>query len=641
MGFDLYQLSSSKRQRKLELGLYSAAFGFGLILISYILFLESFVTNDFSVAEVYSYSSSSLSLVNKICASWAGGGGSILLLTLLIAFTYFAYRAKTINNQSTLTIGTSQVLNVFLIFFVIMDIGKNPFTRLAIMPPDGAGLNPALQTPWMMVHPPIVFAGYAFILLAFALVLGSMKAKDLRESKLLNVSIGIAWLLMTVGIAIGGLWAYEVLGWGGYWSWDPVETGSLLVWLGLTAYFFAKPLSTENKSLVRQFVILITFAALIFLSALTRGGLLQSVHAYALSPAGPILIGFAVSFTLYFFYLKRQVGKPLIRLNIQKQSVRSLSLATGLVSIVALFFVSLFGITIPLLSKLFTSSPWTPQASFYNTWSFPFAALLVLALVGVSFHDKLSLRSFSGFAAASVAIGLILASVKWPTPDILSNIGIPLLVLALLSISFDVAKTIVQKQRTLKILGWKLLFLGMIIGMVGILFSAATKQTVSGSILHLNNEGIATTKTFDVTVDLANWTIYSGSGKVYSNQMNLVVPEHSKLKTDVSINKDGTTQGDPLWVFLYTNYGPISKPLILHTMQGDIYVHIDVTDAVYSSLLQSLSDFGTIPSEVSITISIIPMIYLLWIGVTIMCVGIGVQVIDTARKPAAQNPNDF
>jgi cytochrome c biogenesis factor len=635
--FDFYQLLSSERKRKLELGLYGAAFGFGLILVSYVLFIRGFVSNDFSIAEVYNYSSSSLSLVSKICASWAGAGGSILFLTLVIAAVYFGFRFKMGNNPSKFSIASSQVLGVFVVFFIIMNIGKNPFLRLVTVPLDGAGLNPALQTPWMMIHPPIVFAGYAFIPLAFALTLGGMRIGDLSESRLLKVSTGIAWLLMTFGIAVGGLWAYEVLGWGGYWSWDPVETGSLLVWLALTAYFFARPLSIAEKSLARQSAMLATFGALIFLSALTRGGLLQSIHAYALSPAGPILIGLGLAFTFYFFYLKKSTGIPLFKFSLKKQSIRSISLIVCLLSLAALFVVSLFGIIVPMADHLFTQNPWTPNTGFYNNWSFPFAASLILGLAGFSFADRFNTKKFGAVAVATIIAGFVLAVLGWPTPDILANIGIPLLLLALVFVGFDLVQSVAKKQRTLKMIGRNLLFLGMIVGMFGILFSAAAKQTISGSTLQLNSEGIATDKILNVNLDLRNWGVYSCSGQVYSSQMGVIVPEHSALKTDLTIQSGGSTQSGSLWVFLYTNYGPVTKPLVLHTLQGDIYVHLDITDAVYSSLSQSLVGIGTIPSQVSLTISVVPMIYLLWIGVVMMCVGIGVQVIDEGRKQTNQS----
>jgi cytochrome c biogenesis factor len=638
--FDLFQLSRRKSQRKTNLGLYGAALGFLLILTAYLLLLQGFATDNFSMTEVYTYSSSSQSLASKLCASWAGAGGSILFLTLLISAVYFAVRLKMGNKASPTNIGASQVLSIFVIFFIIMDIGKNPFTRMPITPFDGAGLNPALQTPWMMVHPPIVFAGYAFVLLAFALTLGGIKSREFTEGRLLKASAGVAWLFMTVGIAIGGLWAYEVLGWGGYWSWDPVEVGSLLVWLGLTANFFARLLPRSSGGLLKQFTLLVTFAALIFLSALTRGGLLQSVHAYALSPAGPILIGLGVGFTLYFFYLKRKVAAPLLGLAVDKSSLRQVCAALGLFSVAALFVVSFFGVTLPIVGQLFTPNPWTPNSAFYNTWSFPFASLLVLAITGFSLQDKIHPKTFAVLAAVAIAAGVALAAAGWPTPDSLANIGVPLLALSLGSVSYGLAATALGGQRTFGALGRKLLFLGMIIGLFGIMFSAVSKQTVSVADAAIGNDCVVSARALDANVTLRDWAVYAGQGQVLSSQMGSVASEYSSLKLTMDVSQGGTVYSDVVWAFLYTNYGSVVKPLVLHTPQGDYYIHLNMTDQLYNSLFQALMGVGVLPTQVSFSVSTVPMIYLLWAGVVIMCVGIALQIVDETRTHEQENKPD-
>ncbi|MFB3889835.1 MAG: cytochrome c biogenesis protein CcsA [Candidatus Bathyarchaeia archaeon] len=641
--FDLFQLSRSKRKKNLTYGLYGAALGFGLVLIAYILLLQGFVTDNFSFTEVYTYSSSSLSLVSKVCASWAGAGGSILFLSVLIGAIYFAYRLRVGSHPSPMGIGASQVLNVFALFFVVMDIGKNPFTRLAAVPPDGAGLNPALQSPWMMVHPPIVFGSYAFVLLSFALVLGAMKAREASEDRLLKVSTGVAWLLLTIGIAMGGLWAYEVLGWGGYWSWDPVETGSLLVWLALTAYFFVRPISRNGKGLAREFMILVAFAALIFLSALTRGGLLRSVHAYAMSPAGPILLGLALGMGLYFFYLKRKLGKPLLSFSIDKSTVRSLSFALAFASLIALFMVSFFGVAFPILEQLVVADAWAPTNSFYNFASFPFAALFVLALVGIALGNRLNVKKFGILFAGAIFAGAVLSVLHWPTSDILANVGFPVLVVALVSVFFDLVASAFHGKRTLGLLGRQLLFLGVVIGLLGILFSSASKETVSFSSLQFQPDGSISVDTRDATIVFSNFTSYAGSGQVYSTQLDSVAPESSALRLDVNIQTGGAAYHDYAWAMLYTNYGPVTKPLILHSLQEDIYVHLDVTYDLYSSLMQALAGMGvaSFPQALSVTVESVPMVSLLWAGVAIICVGMVLQVGTDLRRQSMETGEDL
>lgn len=230
---DLFTLVNIKRNRKprARYGFYAAAFSFGLVLMSYLLLLRAFLGNNFSFVQVYSYSSSNLPLLSKVYASWGGAGGSMLFLTFLLSIFYLALRALTHRRNESLYFAASKVFNVVLIIFIAVCLLRNPFERFAVAPFEGKGLNPQLQTFWMAIHPPIVFSAYAFVVLTYALTLASMETnRELDNSRTFKGSTYMAWLLLTLGIGLGGVWAYEVLGWGGYWAWDPVETASLLPW---------------------------------------------------------------------------------------------------------------------------------------------------------------------------------------------------------------------------------------------------------------------------------------------------------------------------------------------------------------------------------------------------------------------------
>jgi cytochrome c-type biogenesis protein CcmF len=270
----------SKRLCKYTVALGSLAFVF--ILWSYIQLLFAFVSNDFSFSSVYSFSSSNLALVSKVYASWAGAGGSMLLLSLILSLLYFGSKLATYKKPERFQISSSQILGFVVLIFLTVTLLRNPFERLPTAMVEGLGLNPQLQSFWMAIHPPIVFSAYAFVVLAFALTLSSLRTnQELEKNILFKISTYASWILLTIGIALGGVWAYAVLGWGGYWAWDPVETASLLPWLILTAYFLTRTLSKHKTSLTRESMIMLTFASLVFLSALTRGGLTQSVHSYA------------------------------------------------------------------------------------------------------------------------------------------------------------------------------------------------------------------------------------------------------------------------------------------------------------------------------------------------------------------------
>ncbi|MDX1813373.1 MAG: cytochrome c biogenesis protein CcsA, partial [Candidatus Bathyarchaeia archaeon] len=372
---DLVLVSASKpnEKRRSDYGVYAAILVLALIVISYVMFLEAFIGNNFSFIEVYSYSSSSLTFLSKVYASWGGARGSMLFLTLILGLFYLALRFRAYKIRDKFNVTASQVFSVVVIVFLVICLVKNPFEQFAIAPVEGKGLNPQLQTFWMAIHPPIVFAAYAFVLLSYTLTLASMKTgREVGSIKMFQTSAYMAWLFLTMGIALGGVWAYEVLGWGGYWAWDPVETASLLPWLFLTAYFLFNSLFNK-RSFTQEFMILITFASLVFLSALTRGGFTQSVHSYAISPVAPIMMAFSFGLIGYFFYLKRVKRQPLFKLEVEKTSAAKASFI-GFWALIFIATVCFAGLAFPNFS--------------YNSWTFPFVIAFVAALIGCSFTEK-------------------------------------------------------------------------------------------------------------------------------------------------------------------------------------------------------------------------------------------------------------
>lgn len=205
---DIALLSTMKLTAKLKRQyiLFATFSIFALIIASYGMLLQAFISNDFSLVGVYSSSSSSASLFSKIYSSWAGAGGSMLFLTVLLSIFYFVLRIIAFKKPSKFNAITCQIFGVVLFVFLIVCLLRNPFERFPVVPAEGIGLNPQLQSVWMAIHPPIVFSAYAFAVLAFALMIASIKTdRELDDSKLFKASTYAAWLLLTIGIALGGL----------------------------------------------------------------------------------------------------------------------------------------------------------------------------------------------------------------------------------------------------------------------------------------------------------------------------------------------------------------------------------------------------------------------------------------------------
>lgn len=641
LSFDLMQLFKAKprTKRKLEYGFYATILAFGLIVISYGMLVQAFLKDDFSLKEVYRSSCTSLPAATKFFATWSSAGGSLLFLTFIISIVYFVYRFRTNEKGSRYSISASTILNFILIFFLVLTLMKNPFERLPIVPTDGSGLNPQLQTFWMSIHPPIVFGAYAFVLLAFSLVLASMRTGEKAQDTMVVFSLRTAWLLLTLGISLGGLWAYEVLGWGGYWSWDPIETGSLLTWIALTAYFHLGPLP-KDRSLAKESMVLLTFASMIFLSALTRGGFRTSIHAYALSPAGPFLLLFLLGMTIYFLIMKRRIAKPFLLFDFKKSSLRSVSLQIGFWSLISIFVVCLFGVVSPIIGGIFLANPPIPSIGFYNFWSFPFVMSFVAALVGCGVHDRMSFKMFAVFVASGLVTGVVLNQFRFPTQNLLANLGLPLLMVGFLAVTYGLARDLLSGKRSIRRCGRNILHLGIIITLMGVFISSATRQT---SVIY-DAKPNTSLEALGLGIELKNFTVYHGSGSVYSEVAQWNVPEYSALSMDVVIEQGGDVYNRTLWIRLFTLLGPpVSTPMIIPTWTGDIYIHMHHTASMYNSLVQALMDTTIPPEDLILNVEVIPMIHLVWIGVAMMSVGVALPLAGELTKPLSthnQKPDE-
>ena len=610
---DLILLSKSKLNKKRSsYGLYAVILSFALIALSYVMFLQAFIGNNFSFIEVYSYSSSSLPLMSKIYASWGGARGSMLFLTLILSACYLALRFYAYRRTERFNVTASQVFSVIVIVFIVICLVKNPFEQFASAPAEGKGLNPQLQTFWMAIHPPIVFAAYAFVLLAYTSTLASMKTgNELGSSKVFKASAYMAWLLLTLGIALGGVWAYEVLGWGGYWAWDPVETASLLPWLFLTAYFLFHSLFKNKRSFTREFMILITFASLVFLSALTRGGFTQSVHSYAISPVAPIMMAFSFGMIGYFFYLKRGKRQPLFKLEVEKTSAAK----SSFIGFWALIFISI--VCFAGLAFLNFS---------YNIWTFPFVMVFIAALIGCSFTEKTPFVRLLLIVIGALAAGLFMVLIQFPEINVLAVLSLPLLSVAFLAVFYKLTRT--SRKKSLKLFGESLMYVGIIVLLIGVFVSAGAKstQTITDVRPGTPVEGLG------VGLEISNFTVSDSQSSVYTEQLNASVPECSTISSGVAIYYLGSTYQESLQASFYPNYGLVVNPLILTTAVGDVYLHLDYTDSLYESLTQELIGNNVLPESVAVTVQTSPLIYLVWAGVALMVVSILLQLAAVFRE---------
>ncbi len=366
-------------------GTGTAGWLFGLhalaLLGAMLLLWTYFLGHRFEYQYVAQYSSRALSPALTFAASWAGQEGSILLWALLGAIVGVAL----LRQPGALARPSLFFVTLMQFFLLVLLVVRSPFRTFPQAPPDGQGLNPLLEDPWMVVHPPVLFAGYAsmvapFALAAAALVLGLWKEWNRAVWP---------WLLMAVvalgtGIALGGVWAYKVLGWGGYWGWDPVENASLVPWLVAVALLHGLFIQKTTGGLVRVNLALALGGWLTVLGGtyLTRSGVLQdfSVHSFADSGLNLPLLLFmgvtaALSLGLLLWRWRSVESSPMHWSGFSRET----ALWTGLVTVLVFAAMVVFGTTAPLLTSL-AGKPASVRPSFYHSMSVPLAIIVVVVM---------------------------------------------------------------------------------------------------------------------------------------------------------------------------------------------------------------------------------------------------------------------
>ena len=345
-------------------------------------------TNDYSVAYILHHTNRDLNPAYKFSALWSGQEGSLLLWAFLLSVYGFVLRLKHKVDVRLSAYASTILSSVQVFFLLILVFAAPPFALWQGAPqPDGFGLNPLLQYPEMVIHPPMLYFGYVGFAVPFAFALGALMMRYPGEKWIAITRrwTMIAWLFLTCGICLGMHWAYAVLGWGGYWGWDPVENASFLPWLTGTA-FLHSVMMQEKRGMMKSWnvwLIFITFLLTILGTDLTRSGLVSSVHAFAQSSIGSwfttfMVIVFAVC--LFTYFLQRDHLKSENKL--ESVVSREASFLFNNLVLLAACFTILWGTLFPVLSEYVQGSKVTMGAPYFNRVAVP-VGLFLLFLTGV------------------------------------------------------------------------------------------------------------------------------------------------------------------------------------------------------------------------------------------------------------------
>ena len=368
---------------------YAQAAGSLCLLVSSGILMYALVISDFSLDYVANYTDRALSLFYRCTAFWGGHEGSLLFWALMVSVCGTAFLfTRTYRSLSAETKSWFLVffLAVMAFFGLLLSTWSNPFLRSLPAPADGYGLNPLLQNPGMIFHPPLLFLGYGGFVIPGCLALAQAMSTQKDPMHWIEVARPFTltgWLFLTAGIVLGGWWAYMELGWGGYWAWDPVENASLLPWLIGTAALHTCLMETRRGKLhrVNIFLMSLTTVSAFFATYLVRGGVVNSVHAFGGNGTGPYLLFFVLAFLLIIsvisFLAKDENAKELGGLETREGFVVMtvwLLMAIGLIILLATLW--------PVISTLWSDRSMGLDQHFYNSVCLPlFTVLLALLLV--------------------------------------------------------------------------------------------------------------------------------------------------------------------------------------------------------------------------------------------------------------------
>ena len=381
------------------------------------------LTDEFLVEYVASYSATDIPTRFKFTAFWGGQKGSLLLWALVLSlFSFLVTVQNRHRNRDLMPYAAAVLLGTIGFFMLLLNFATNPFETLNFIPEDGQGLNPLLQNYYMIIHPPVLFLGYVGLAIPFALAMGALISGRLDTSWLRTARRWtlVAWIFLTLGVTLGGMWAYEELGWGGYWAWDPVENASFMPWLIATA-FLHSVMITEKKGMLRiwNFVlILLAFELSIFGTFITRSGVISSVHSFALSSVGPFFVIFlALSTFLGLFWIFYRSKELHSEKRMTSFLSREASFLLNNLLFVAICFAIFWGTVFPILSEWVQGEKITVSMPFFNTVNLPLG-LALLILTGVCpliAWRKSSAKNFkrnfltplgAGFLSGVVAVAL-------------------------------------------------------------------------------------------------------------------------------------------------------------------------------------------------------------------------------------------
>jgi cytochrome c-type biogenesis protein CcmF len=416
-----------KSQRLSETARRAGIVIFGAVFLAALALVVAAFRDDFTIAYIFHHSNRDLPAPYKFATLWSGQEGSLLFWSLLLAGYGFVLRLRYKTDPRLFAYASVVLAAVQIFFLALVNFAANPFGLLeGSLRPDGSGLNPLLQYPEMVIHPPMLYLGYVGFTVPFAFALGALIMKYPGE-KWIHITrrwTMVTWGFLTCGIFLGSHWAYSVLGWGGYWGWDPVENASLMPWLVGTA-FLHSVMMQEKRGMLKVWNMWLVFACFwlaILGTFLTRSGIISSVHAFAQSSIGDWFAWFlAITFAVFVFFFILNHKHLRSENKLEGMISRESSFLFNNLLFLLLTLDVLWGTWFPKISELVQGNKVTVGAPFYNRVAIPVAlVLLLLTALGpllawrkTSFDSIKRNFTWPTLVAAAVALFVTFTPARW------------------------------------------------------------------------------------------------------------------------------------------------------------------------------------------------------------------------------------
>ncbi|MGA9980057.1 MAG: cytochrome c-type biogenesis CcmF C-terminal domain-containing protein [Candidatus Sulfotelmatobacter sp.] len=617
---------------------------FAAVLLAAVVLVTAAFQNDFTIAYIFHHSNRDLSAPYKFATLWSGQEGSLLFWSLLLAAYGFVLRLRYKTDPRLFAYASVVLAAVQVFFLLLLNLAANPFGILeGPLRADGSGLNPLLQYPEMVIHPPMLYLGYVGFTVPFAFALGALIMKYPGE-KWIHITrrwTMVTWIFLTCGVFLGAHWAYSVLGWGGYWGWDPVENASLMPWLVGTA-FLHSVMMQEKRGMLKVWNMWLVFAAFwlaILGTFLTRSGIISSVHAFAQSSIGDWFAWFlGITFvTFLFFFIKNRSHLKSEHKLESLISRESSFLFNNLLLLLACFTV-LWGTWFPKISEWVQGNKVTVGPPFYNKVNIPVALLLLLlTAVGpllawrkTSFESLKRNFLWPTIGALAVAIFLMISPQSWgsifgmrPWHDVTYLYSLMTIFLSALVIFTIVSEfyrggrvisghtgqgmfaSIVQLgHRNTRRYGGYIVHFGVVLAMIGFAGSAFNQEKEADKGLNYGDQ-----------MTIGNYTLICRS---YTDEE---FPNYASEWAVLDVYKNGKKIDTltPERRFYKASQQASTLPFIRSTFKEDLYVIFEG---------QNEKGWPIIKAHLN------PMVMWIWIGAWVMVLGTGMALIPNAPAPA-------